>query len=82
MKLIKIYKNPCVPCNQVSQYLEMVGVKADEEYEYTQRQDMVDKYNVMSVPTLILLDDNGNEVDRTTGVGISKLSALIEKYKN
>lgn len=77
-KIIKLYKNNCNPCTLVSNYLEYKGVKA-EEYNIMENTDLAVKYGVMSVPVIILVDDEGNEIQRSTGFKPNEIDKLLDQ---
>ena len=57
--------NPCVTLSPiVEQFKKQVSIdKINIDYDVT----LVEKYNIKSIPTLVLLKD-GNEIKRHTGV--------------
>lgn len=67
MKIIKISTETCGPCKSQKaemeklKNIEIVNVNAEED------EDTVDKYNVRSVPTIIVLDNSDKELKRWTG---------------
>lgn len=76
MKLLKFYKDSCPSCVLVTQYLDSKGVQCEsinpfEQPEYGAR------YNLMSVPVTILLDENDNEVLRSNGYVATQLDEMI-----
>ena len=77
-KLIKIYKNNCFPCSQVSGYLKDNAID-HEEYNIMDNMDLAVKYDIMTVPVTILLDDNGLEIDRSKGYNEKELANLISQ---
>lgn len=78
--LIDFYSDSCVPCKMVS---PVVGAIADEntgrlnvfKVNVNFDSELAEKYNVMSVPTLVLFKD-GTEVARKRGA--EKKAALEE----
>lgn len=78
MKVIKFEMPNCIPCANVSRYLESKGV----EYERVVASDDPDKaseYMVMAVPVVVLLDDNGAVLNRITGYKPEELDKLIQQ---
>lgn len=76
LKLLKFYKDSCPSCVLVTQYLDSKGVRYEsinpfEQPEYGAR------YGLMSVPVTILLDENGNEIQRSNGYVPPQLDQLI-----
>lgn len=83
MQLIKFKQNNCTPCNILEDTLERVGGKVDKTVNLTTGTSedfaFAGDHNVMSTPVLLLLDDEGNEIDRVKGVGQTKVMAILEK---
>jgi len=71
MKILKFSAGYCNPCKQMDTQLygmkhqldgvEIIHVDTDASPE------LAKKYNIRSIPTLIKLDDLGNEIVRSTG---------------
>ena len=82
MKVLKFFTDTCMPCKVVGKVLEKI-----EDLEVTpvnagENPAMVDKYNVFMTPTLIFLNEEGKEVERTKGlVNESKIREILAKYK-
>jgi len=78
LKILKLEKHNCRPCDMVENFLQDQNVEYDkiniEENPETSMQ-----YGVMSVPVTLLLDDNGLEVDRVIGFNPPEIEKLIEK---
>jgi hypothetical protein len=85
MKLIKFTQTTCQPCKILNQMLGMMGGSVDEERLLDTPELLAEaekEHNVMSTPTLLLLDDEGNEVARTVGVhppSINNILVLAKK---
>ena len=70
MKLVQYYINPCQSCDQIANLLRGMGLshihweKVDTSNLYLAH---LQKTQVKTVPTLILYDNQGNELKRKTG---------------
>lgn len=71
MKILKFSSATCMPCKQLAKIIDGLdhGVKSLFE-EYTSENDITKfmEFNVRSVPTLIAVDESGNELRRSTGM--------------
>lgn len=77
-KLIKIYKQNCNPCTMVSGFLDSKEV-VYEEFDIMENTNLAVKYGIMSVPVVVLLDDEDNEIARSTGFNPPELENLISQ---
>jgi len=69
MKLIKIYSKTCGPCKVLEKNLVESGVDYDSvDVASEEGEDIVEKYGVRAVPTLLLVDDNGTLLNKHTGI--------------
>lgn len=88
-KIIKVSTSWCQPCKQLApifeelknseeyKNIEFKSVDADEDDEM-----LCEKYSVRSVPTLILLDENGEQLRKINGfLPKDKLKELIDEVK-
>ena len=66
MKVLKFFTEFCSPCRTMSVQLTELGFEV-EDVNAIKRRDLVDKYSVMTVPTLIKVDEDGNEITRLRG---------------
>ena len=81
MKILKLYTPTCMPCRAVGKLLEKVEVPV-EEVNAVEDLRRVDEYNVCTTPTLIFLNENEEEVGRTTGmVTLSQIQEILENNK-
>jgi thioredoxin-related protein len=95
MELIKFKQNNCTPCAMLDNYLNELGVKVDKVVNLTTGEVtdtvtgqtikgddafmLAGKYSIMSTPTLVLVDDNGVEIERFSGVGRTGVNAILAK---
>lgn len=69
MKLIKFQAEWCGPCRMLSKILDELNIDIDTEVvDIDKESDKVKAYGVRGIPTLVLLDDNGVEQGRLTGM--------------
>ncbi len=71
MKLLKVSAEWCSPCKQLQKVIDNAGDKIPVEIENIDLDEdskTAMKYNVRGVPTLILVDDTGNEIKRNVGM--------------
>jgi len=67
MKYLKFYSPTCQPCQQVDQILQEKGIEY-ESINVLEDKETRSKFGIMGVPTVIVLDDEGNEIKRAVGV--------------
>jgi thioredoxin 1 len=80
MRLIKLEKYNCPSCQMVSNFLNNANVK----YKAINVEDnpkVASEYGVMGVPVTILLDDEGNEIQRSIGYKPNELQEMISKLQ-
>jgi thioredoxin 1 len=69
MKVIKLYAEWCGPCRDLSKVLEgMNELPPIENVDIDVDIKAAVRYNIKSVPTMIVLDDDGTEIRRSTGM--------------
>lgn len=81
--LIDFYAEWCGPCKMLSPVVEKVA-KENENIKFVridvdEEQNLAISYNIMSIPTLVVIED-GKEINRVVGL-ISK-NELLELLKN
>lgn len=70
MKLLKFAATWCGPCQGLKMTMANMGDLINisvEEIDIDNKQELAIQYGVRSVPTLIIVDDEGKEVRRATG---------------
>ena len=71
MKILKFSSATCMPCKQLAKIIDGLNDDAKSLFEeYTSENDITKfmQFNVRSVPTLVAVDDFGNELRRSTGM--------------
>lgn len=70
MKVLKFYATWCGPCKSLSATIEKyyTGDVEIESVDIDQDSATAIKYAIRGVPTCVLLDDNGNEINRKSGM--------------
>lgn len=76
MKILKFYLPSCTPCKFVDQFLQDKGIEY-QSINIEENDDLREKYGIMSVPVLVLADEEGNEISRSTGYNPPQIEALI-----
>lgn len=72
----------CGPCKQLGPKMELVAeanitvekILVDADIETTQ------KYGIRNIPTVVLIDENGVELERF--VGVKPVEFYLEKFEN
>ena len=71
MKILKFSSATCMPCKQMAKVIDELDDDTKSLFEeYTSENDITKfmQFNVRSVPTLIAVDELGNELRRSTGM--------------
>lgn len=69
MKLIKFYTNSCYQCKALSEALEDFTLVPIENIDCEEDpDDLAIKYQVRGLPTLVLVNDEGEVLDKLTGL--------------
>lgn len=69
MKLMKFGAIWCTGCKMLSAIMDNVDLPYEvESIDIDEQSELAAKYRVRGVPTLILVDDVGNEIKRNVGM--------------
>lgn len=74
MKLLKFFGEWCNPCKQQSKLLENFKTVPIIEIDVDEEPDMAGDFNIRSLPTMILVDDENKEITRF--VGLTKIEEI------
>ena len=82
-EILKFSADWCSPCKKLEEELKnfdtipIFNINIEED-----KDNMASKYHIRSIPTLIYLDNNKNEVHRTIGfINIKSINDIINKFK-
>ncbi len=70
MKAIKFSATWCGPCKMLSKQLENLGIKIEERDIDTNKDD-VKLYGIRGVPTIVIVDPDGNRMDSYVGANLT-----------
>lgn len=81
MKLLKFYTTWCQPCKRLTTYLDTQPLEVEiEEINVEDNPILASQFDVMSVPVLLVQDDEGNEVTRHTSSDPIKVQQFLESH--
>ena len=80
MKLVKVYSETCGPCKVLERNLQDANIEHKNiDFLTDEGEEFVNKYDVRSVPTLLLLDDNDNLLKKHSGLlNVEELKEFIK----
>lgn len=78
-KVLKFSATWCAPCRALGETLSKVEDITIENIDIDDNEELCEKYNIRSVPTLIFLNNENKEVGRS--VGNISLDAFYNKLK-
>lgn len=80
MKILKFYTDTCMTCRMIGKMLDKLEVTV-ENINAEDDLKKVDEYNICSTPTLVFLNDEGEEVSRITGpTSQKKIEEVLESF--
>lgn len=76
----------CGPCQMIAPDVHELADKSTDVAQFRfvdvdENPAMADKYGVQAVPTFVILNSDGIEVDRVVGADIESLRAIINKVE-
>lgn len=71
MKALKFYATWCEPCKALSKIIEGAQDKITmpiEDIDIEQNMELTQKYGIRGVPALVIVDEDGTEIKRQSGM--------------
>ena len=70
----------CSPCVQAKRHIKAIGAEDKVVYiDVEENEALVAEYKIKNLPTFILLDFDGKEVERFVGFDKVKIDKMLEK---
>jgi thioredoxin 1 len=71
----------CGPCKQLAPKMELVAESVTvEKILVDSDTETTEKYGIRNIPTVVLIDENGVELERF--VGVNPVEFYLEKWEN
>lgn len=71
----------CLPCKQLAPKMELVAESVTvEKILVDSDSETAQKYGIRNIPTVVLIDENGTELERL--VGVNPVELYLEKFEN
>ena len=68
-KILYFSASWCGPCKQLAPIMESLQGEINyEKVDVDSNTELSTKYGIRNIPTLILVDNNGNVIDKKTGI--------------
>lgn len=70
MKILDFYAEWCGPCKSLAPIIEKVTNDMNVELEKVnieEDDELCSKYGIRNIPTVVMIDENGNEMKRFSG---------------
>lgn len=77
----------CVPCRKLKKELEtstleVVSVLEDVDIESETGADLVSRYEIKTIPSIVFVDDKEQELERVSTSKVDDLNEIYKKIKN
>ena len=81
-KILKFSGSWCGPCRVLKNTLSNFIRVPVEEIDVDENQEECIKYKIRTIPVLVYLDENGEELERTVGLQtLDQINAIIDKHE-
>ena len=81
MNILKFFGSWCNPCKALSKSLKVAGIE-HKSIDVDENEELTEKYNIMSAPTIVVLVEDDNEVGRFIGSRTKEqLLKELKKYE-
>lgn len=78
--ILQVSASFCNPCQQAKRYVKSIGAEDKIAYiDVEENEALVAEYKIKNLPTFILLDFDGKEVERFVGFDKVKIDNMLEK---
>ena len=68
-KILKFYADWCGQCKQLSNILNSLNIQCVEyDIDEDENEDVMEKYSIRNLPTLVVVDEEGNEIAKHVGI--------------
>ena len=82
MKILKFYGEWCSPCKTLSKQLEGFSEVEIEDIDIDDAGKLLNKYEVRKLPTLVLVDDEGNQLFKHAGlITKEELKTKVDEFR-
>lgn len=78
-KLVKFGASWCAPCKSASKMLQAFDPELVQEVDITTDGALAEQYGIKNIPTFVLINANGDEIDRFNTFNPKSLKEAIDK---